>query len=274
MATSSHGLAERSRSIGLVPFVFGVAGTPELPGVVLNQLLVDIGMTPAAAKTMLARMRHRGQLAARRAGRGSMYRLAGPFERSFQLIRARRDAEPVAWPGWFDALLYQVPETERPFRDLLRRQALLLGYGMVQQGVLIATADHTDALAATLARRPASAIVYHAQLRLTVDDARRVAAEAWALTDVERVLLGHCARLEAAIAAVPSRLEPSAETLRRLAEIVNAPLVDTLLVPTLPPELLPDDWPAPQLYRLIGKAYEHYLPPAAAYVQQLVAASG
>ena len=273
LAASSHGhgLAERSRSVGLVPFVFGIAGRTELPGVVLNRLLIDLGLTPAAAKTMLARMRNRGQLAAQRTGRGSRYRLAGPFERSFQRIRAGHTAAPIIWPGWFHTLLYQVPEAERPFRDLLRRHALLVGYGMLQQGLLIATADHTEALAVTLARRPASAIVYHAELRLSVDDARTAAAQAWALADVDEVLRRHCVALEAALAEVPSRSEPTAQTLRRLAEIVNAPLIDTLLAPNLPPELLPTDWPMATLHRLIGKAHEHYLPPARAYVEQLLA---
>ena len=97
-----------------------------------------------------------------------------------------------------------------------------------------------------------------------------MAAQAWALSEVDAVLRGHCAALEAALAEVPSRSEPNADTLRRLAEIVNAPLIDTLLAPNLPPELLPTDWPMGTLRRLIGKAHEHYLPPARAYVEQLL----
>lgn len=164
-----------------------------------------------------------------------------------------------------------MPETERAFRDLLRRNALVVGYGLLQQGVLIALADHTEALTATLARRPASATVYHARLRLDLEDARVAAAQAWALRDVEQVLLGHCVRLEHDLAATPQRIEPSAHTLRRLAEIVNAPLVDTLLAPRLPAELLPENWPLLRLYHLIGKANEHYLPPATLYVRQSLA---
>lgn len=261
---------ERSRSIGLVPFVFGLAGRPELPGVVLNRVLTELGLTPAAAKTMLARMRNRGQLTTRRTGRGSWYRLAGAFERSFHRIRSGRTAEPVAWEGWFHALLYQVPETERPFRDLLRRNALLVGYGLLQQGVLIATADHTAALAATLSRKPPSATVYHAELRLNLADARTVAAQAWTLHEVDHVLREHCRQLETELAAVPPKVDPTAHTLRRLAEIVNAPMIDTLLAPNLPAELLPADWPATRLFQLIGKVHEHYMPPARAYIEELL----
>lgn len=254
-----------------MPFVFGIADQPELPGVVLNRLLVDLGLSPAAAKALLARMRQREQLAARRDGRRSLYRLAGAFARSFQRIRSGPFATGPTWDGEFHSLLYQVPETERAFRDLLRRNALLVGYGLLQQGVLIAPADHTDALAATLARRPESATVYPARLRLGIADARVAAAQAWALRDVEQVLLGHCRQLADALATAPEEIKPSAHTLRRLAEIINAPLVDTLLAPRLPAELLPEHWPVLRLYQLISEVNEHYLPPAAAYVRELLA---
>jgi DNA-binding transcriptional regulator PaaX len=49
-------------------------------------------------------------------------------------------------------LLYQVPESRRAFRDALRRAAVHLGYGLLQQGVLIAMDDRTDQLG-PLARR-------------------------------------------------------------------------------------------------------------------------
>lgn len=262
---------ERNRSIGLVPFLFGVTGRAELPGTVLNRLLTDLGMSAPAAKAMVARMRQRGQLASRRSGRGAEYRLAGVFEESFQRIHAGFFATPAAWPGWFHALLYQVPEADRAFRDLLRRNALLVGYGQLQQGVLIAVTDQADALAATLARQPASATVHRGELRLAVEDARAAAAQAWALPDVARVLSRHCADLETALGAARGDLEPGAKTLRRLAEIVNPPMIDTLLAPALPPELLPADWPVGRLFRLIGEVYEQYAPPALAYVEELLA---
>lgn len=251
--------------------MFGLSGRSELPGVALNRLLVDLGLSASAAKAMLARMRQRGQLAARRTGRGSEYRLAGVFERGFQRIRSGPNRQAAAWTGWFHALLYQVPETDRSFRDLLRRNALLVGYGLLQQGVLIAMADHTEALAATLARQPASATVYHAELRLSVGVARTVAAQAWALPDVERVLLRHCQDLEDALADAPhAPVDPTAKTLRRFAEIVNPPMIDTLLAPDLPAELLPEDWPMGRLFELIGRLHQQYGPAVASYIEGLL----
>ena len=258
--------------MGLVPFLFGMSGRTELPGVVLNRLLCDLGMSAAGAKAMVARMRQRGQLAARRTGRGAEYRLAGVFEASFHRIRSGPDAAPSAWPGWFHALLYQVPEADRSFRDLLRRNALLVGYGQLQQGVLIALADRADDLAATLARQPASATVYRAELRLGIDDARVAAAQAWALPDVAKVLQRHCEDLTAALVDLADAADPAggADALRAFAETVNPPMIDTLLAPNLPAELLPADWPVGRLFALIGQVHAHYGPAANQHITAML----
>src|SRR5262249_54961941 len=150
------------------------------------------------------------------------------------------------------------------FRDLLRRNALLVGYGQLHHGVLIAMADHTDALAGMLARRPESATVYPAQLRLELADAQSAAARAWALADVAQVLQAHSEALDAVLTTMPARPDPTATTLRHYAEAVNAPLIDTLLAPSLPPELLPEQWPMSRLHHLINEVHQHYYPPAIA----------
>src|SRR5262245_175506 len=107
----------RGRSTALVPFLFGVAGEPELPGVVLVGLLADVGLTASAARALIARMRGAGHVASSRRGRMVTYRLAGEMERGFHRVRdGRRGA---AWRGSFHAVLYQVPEGDRSYRDTL-----------------------------------------------------------------------------------------------------------------------------------------------------------
>ena len=70
---------QRSQTVALVPFLFGVTGTDELAGVALTRLLGDLGTGAAAARQQLARMCRDGQLSTSRRGRGGDYRLAGPF---------------------------------------------------------------------------------------------------------------------------------------------------------------------------------------------------
>jgi hypothetical protein len=76
--TTTEGPDDDRSSSGdsLVAFLFGVAGVPELPGVALTPLLVDLGMSVAAARRQIARMCAQGRLASSRSGRG-----AGPVDR-------------------------------------------------------------------------------------------------------------------------------------------------------------------------------------------------
>src|SRR4030081_307825 len=47
---------QRSQTVALVPFLFGVTGADERAGVALARLLGDLGMGAAAARQQLARM--------------------------------------------------------------------------------------------------------------------------------------------------------------------------------------------------------------------------
>src|SRR4051794_28161000 len=131
----------RGRSVGLVAFLFGIAGAPTVAGPVLRRLLADLGMSADASRALLSRMVRQGQLASERDGRYTRYRLAGEFARAFERIRDQSQTRPVPWAGHFHAVLYSVPEAHRDFRDALRRAAIFAGYGILQPGVLIAVND-------------------------------------------------------------------------------------------------------------------------------------
>ncbi len=258
----------RSEKIGLVPFLFGVAGVEELRGTALTRLLGDLGMTTVAARGQLARMRRAGQLATSRAGRGVTYRLAGPFAESFRLVHPGLRPAPV-WSGYFHGLLYQVPETQRAYRDRLRRVAILLGYGILQQGVLIALEDRRDQLAAVLEQRPLGCRVHTATIGMDVEEAAATALHAWDLPSVERALRGHLASLRAAL-AVDVTPAATAATLRELAGLLNAPFVDLLRDPGLPPALLPPNWPRQPLEAVMTQVADRYLPAASRYAHHMI----
>jgi phenylacetic acid degradation operon negative regulatory protein len=259
----------RGRSLRLVPFLFGVAGRGDLPGPVLVRLLGDLGLTGSAARGLIARMQGAGQLAGERRGRTVHYRLAGDFARAFERVR---DGAPThTWPGYFHALLYQVAEADRAFRDKLRRAAQLAGYGHLQQGVLIASTDRRGMLASALAEAPPSAQVYFARLHLDTGAAARAAAHAWDLRGLRATYQSHIRRLTAAGGAATAP-HPGGPALRRYSDLLTTALVDTLRAPALPPELLPDDWPLPALRAAIGAVGRRYGPPSAAYIGELLGA--
>lgn len=262
--------------------VFGVAGRPTLPGTALVALLGDLGLAPAAARRALARMREQGQLRTTRRGRGVDHHLVGAFRASVERLRDDRGVAPV-WDGAFHALLHQVPEPARAYRDRLRRAAVLVGYASWQPGVLIATTDRTAALREVLDDAPEGAAVVVG--RLTVDGgagaggdtdavatAAAMARRAWALDELAADLDAHRGALRAALAApVPA---DGAAALHRLAHLTNAVYVDLLRDPGLSHELLPPDWPGDELRVLLGRAAEAYLPAVVAHVHARLAAAG
>jgi phenylacetic acid degradation operon negative regulatory protein len=263
----------RGRAAGFVPFLFGVAGTAELPGVVLTRLLGELGLSEPAARAALARMQKAGNLSSTRRGRYGYYRLAGDLERGFQRARAGANRATPPWTGRFHALHYQVLEAHRGYRDSLRRAAILTGYGLLQQGVLIALTDRSDTIADVLARCPAGSAVYRTELVMSTSDAARAAFDAWDLAELARVYRRHIRTLRAALRAT-SPPPANARTLTRFTQLSTTPLTDTLRAPALPAELRPADWPLAELFAVIGQVHARYGPPAAAYVHTLLAESG
>jgi phenylacetic acid degradation operon negative regulatory protein len=260
----------RGDSVRLVPFLFGLAESEELPGPALVRLLADLGMTQGAARTLLTRMRQNGQISAQRNGRPFRYRLDGQFLGAFRRIRDDRSAAQAAeWDGSFHAVLYQVAEPERAFRDRLRRMATFAGYGLLQQGVLVCPTDRRAALAGVLAGQPADSVVHFARLELDRSAAAQVAYQAWDLGALAAHYREQAALLRAALPSQP--LPPDATTLRRYAERISLVLVDLLRAPALPPDLFPPDWPLPELRAALTQTQAMYVPPSRAYVQSVLA---
>ncbi|GAA3083133.1 PaaX family transcriptional regulator C-terminal domain-containing protein [Streptomyces olivoverticillatus] len=263
----------RGANVGLVPFLYGVAGREELPGVALVKLLTDVGLTPAAARSLIARMRRDGLIAASPRGRGADYRLVGAFLESFRQVRRGRP-EPPPWDGFFHAVFYAVPEARRAYRDRLRRAAALARYGLMQPGVLICPADRREHLLAELGGLPEEGTVYFGRVELSTADAAQVAHRAWELAELDRRYREHTARLLAAIEEHPVPPGPSAAALAAYVQLFGGSLIDTLRAPPgLPPELLPGDWSLPALLATVGRAFGHFGPPVTAYVEGVIAGS-
>lgn len=279
--TSDARTPSRGRSVGLVPFLFGVTGRDVLPGSVLRQLLSDVGLSPDAARAVLSRMRRHGQLASDRRGRGVEYRLIGEFARSFQRVRDQATARPPEWHGHFHALLYQVPERHRSYRDTLRRSAVLCGYGILQPGVLVAPTDRSSRLAAVLSLQPEDTQVWLSNLAMTPDHAARAASLAWDLPELARRYHHHISRLAGRITAPPPGLadgcpgrsaapEAGVAMLRDYVDLLTPALIDTLRNPGLPAILLPPDWPAPALQQAANEFTATFGPTIQSYLDSLL----
>ncbi len=264
--------------MALVPFLFGATGRTALPGPVLRRLLGDLGLSADAGRALLSRMGRHGQLTSERRGRCVEYRLSGEFAESFERVRTQAMTRPAGWTGSYHALLYQVPEHHRTFRDALRRAAVLSGYGVLQQGVLISPTDRSSALAQWLADRPPGAEVWLSHLTLASQDAARAAATAWDLPDLARTYRQHidrlCARLDAGTTAPTGPRAPALQgevaRLRDYTHTLLPILIDTLREPVLPKDLLPDDWPGPRLRTTLDEYTATFEPAIQAYLRELL----
>jgi len=291
----------------LVSFLFGLAEREELPGPAIIALLEDLGVGASAARSAIARMRTEGILEARRRGRVSDYRLAGPAASGFR--RARDQAHPPGgesgsgWDGTFHGILFRAPEPQRRHRDRLRTAALLAGYVMLRPGLMIAVEDQWGTLSEVVSEMPQTVDVSPLTLRMRPEDARRAAAEAWDLAGLD----GHLRELAetirhglaesdpdpgapapwapasapaSAISAPASAASAStsaapgegAEALRTMVALTLPVYRALIVVPTLPPELLPPDWSLPELLALVGQAHARYAAPAQEHLNRALAA--
>ena len=257
----------RGRGVGQVAFLFGLAGRTVLPGTVLRRMLGDLGHSPDAARTLLARMVRAGQLSSRRQGRTTAYALAGAFLASWERVRDQGMTRPVPWPGHFHALLHAVPEEHRAFRDQLRRSAVLTGYGVLQPGVLVALTDRSHTLADVLAAAPPDARIRLTTLGMTRTDAADAAAVAWDLPGLANRFRAHAHRLDA---LVPD----GTDAFRTFVEVLQPALTDTLHEPALEPTLMPGDWPGPHLRAAVGRASSRHRPLVEDYLSTVLGAEG
>lgn len=226
-----------------------------MPGTVLHRALQDLGLSSDAARAVLARLRRNGDIVSRRWGRGVAYRLAGPFATAFERLRGHSTADPPRWTGAFHAVLYQVPERHRPFRDALRRAAQMAGYGLLTNGVLIAVADRGADLAGLLESQPADAQVWLTTLGMGEVDARRAAGLAWDLPSVAADYRTQADRLATRLARAQRGdvARKGGKALRDFADTLLPALPAALADPGLPAELLPPEWPGAAFARALER---------------------
>lgn len=260
----------RSGGDGRVAFCFGVARRTALPGPVLVRMLADLGVTPSAARTRLARLVAGGSLTTTRRGRTADYRLAGAFAVAY--ARAEGLASPApTWDGELHGLLVTVAERHRPFRDAFRRQAGLAGYGQLQPGLFVAPDDRSAPLAELLARAPEGASVLPARLRFDPDAGRAAAAQAW---DLDRLAAAYRDRTAAVRAALAVHADaPPSTVLAAYAGVVEAAFGLFARDPGLPEALLPAHWPRAALAAAVTGATTTLGPVCEAYVADLLAST-
>lgn len=233
---------DRTMDVG---FVFGALAAIQLPGPMLVRLLTELHMTESAARNTLAKMVRQGVLVAEPVGRMRRYALSASTLLRYRQVQGA--AGPASWEGSFAAVIHQVPESARWFRDRLLYYAAYHGYGTLRPGVLIAVHDRAEHLYERLGPCPEGARLHRTRLQPEdLAEARHMAAEAW---DLEQLTAEH----HRVLAVIEDRLHREEDlpetdegwweafrTWNRLyRDVYGVQLQD----PNLPGALLPARWP-------------------------------
>lgn len=214
-------------------------------------------------------MRREGLLSSQRAGRHARYLLAPAVSAAQARLYRQLNGERPAWAGSFSGVLFTVPERHRSFRDKLRRLAYLLGYAMLQPGLLIAATDRYEELAALLPSQPPGSQVLSARLAFSAADSLGIAAGLWDLR-------GLADRYRAVIAdagehvRIAAQQHGDAAALRAFAA-ATLPMYEAAAAdPDLPAELLPAGWPGPEIGAMLGQAFRAFGPPLEEYLATVI----
>ena len=236
-----------SESFRAVHFVYGLfhPDVPPLSGHALIGSLEALGFGYGAARGILLRLRRSGILESRRTGREAVYTAAPRSRALLDEVAQRSTQVPPPWDGSFRTLVVRVPDTERAFREQLRRHAAYAGFGSPLAGLLIAPYDASLQLVEPLLeRRPAGAHVTTGRLAVTRADAVDLARSAWDLEAMAATISLEAARMGSAAEAAETGAPMTSEAAFKLLWASIGPFFAIISAnPPLPAELLPAGWP-------------------------------
>lgn len=257
--------------ISTVIWVFGVLEErSELPFTFLVRVFGALGIRESTARSGLSRAVASGALTRRRTGGRVSLALApairAALDRSIQ--RQAVESRP-AWDGRLHAILYHVPEKNRAYRDSLRYAARGVGYGPLNNGLMVCPWDRWSDLADLPEHVPAGGTVTRGTLTLSPEDAAALAVEAWGLPARADEMRRQVRLIQEHVRSAPDPT-PTPQSLRAYVELTLPGFAALALDPDLPPALLPDDWPLPELLVALRRAGGHYGTAVGSYLTELL----
>jgi len=244
-----------------------------LPSAALVALASEFGVTPAAARAALSRLRRRGLLASSRTGRRTYY---GLTQRARLVLAEGRDrimafgtrSEP--WDGRWTVAAFSVPEEQRALRHALRTRLRWLGFAPLYDGMWVSP---QDAVAQALEALRDLEVEHATVMLATVPAGSPLAGTpitAWDLEHIRKVYEGFVEEYEPLLERVRRGGVGASEAL-----IARTALMDTWrnfpnLDPELPDQLLPPGWPRRQARAIFAEVYDGLGPLAEMRVKQVV----
>ncbi|MCP3798616.1 PaaX family transcriptional regulator [Allokutzneria sp. A3M-2-11 16] len=216
----------------------------------LVRLLEPLGFAPPAVRTAVSRTVRQGWLRPVRLPAGPGYAMTARAEKRLDEASARVfRTRPSTWDGrWHVVVLEDLPA--RPRRDQLTSSLKLIGYGELGPVTWISPRPSPE-LTDLLAVEGAAARIFHGEH--DGDDAE-LAGRAWDLNalgaDYQRFVEDWSGR----VSTVDTESQPAAFAVSQ--ELLHAWRKFLFRDPSLPPELLPPDWPGHTAARFFDQQTE------------------
>ena len=217
--------------------------------------LAEVGVEEKAARQALSRTAAEGLLTSQRDGRRVRWSLT-PAGHELLVQGTERiygfGSRVEQWDGRWLVLAVSVPETQRRLRHRLRTRLTWAGLGSPMPGLWVTpdAAKETE-VAAAIEELGVESFSFSGPFG-QIGEQQRVVQQAWALDDVERryrEFVDDMSTVQAGSAA---------EAFTAQVQLVQRWRRFPFLDPALPPELLPDDWPAPAAAALFSRRHAQW----------------
>lgn len=241
----------------------------------LVALLGCFGIPEATVRVATSRLRKEGWLTAAREGRETVYALTPRAVAMLDEGRTRifqRAAGP--WDGQWHMVIYQVPETDRPLREQLRRRLSWLGFGPLSPSVWVSPHDRASQVRDEFSDHPSARLdVFRSRSAGAAADLD-IASRAWDLAALDRdyteLLHRYRPRVDCYREGTLDDRAALVERMHLISDYRRFPFRD----PDLPPELLPAGWPGRAAHDMFLLAHGLLRTPAERAVDELTEATG
>jgi phenylacetic acid degradation operon negative regulatory protein len=247
--------------------------TEYLPSAALVGLASEFGVTLAAARAALSRLRRRGLLASSKIGRRTYY---GLTQRARLVLAEGRDrimafgtrSEP--WDGLWTVAAFSVPEEQRALRHALRTRLRWLGFAPLYDGMWVSPHDTVGQALEVLRELEVERGTVMVATVPEGSPMARTPITAWDLEHIRKTYEGFIEEYEPLLERVRQGGVGASEAL-----ITRTALMDTWrnfpnLDPELPDQLLPPAWPRRAARGIFAEVYNGLGPLAEARVTQVV----
>lgn len=166
------------------------------------------------------------------------YRITGAGRKLLMTSRPVLKMDQIQWDGFWRLVLFDVPESKRRQRDMLRRYLVSLGFGRLQHSTYISPYDHGKSLLDFIQVRGLSGQVLMLESKQKyLGNPKDLAGKVWGLPALNQAYAQTIEKLTTRF-GIKDRLKREQFLKKTYEDFLSVLTID----PLLPAELLPLDW--------------------------------